>query len=117
MVLFLTAEPTTLATTVTVGLPQNPAVQTYIGLGVFMFLLIVTIVVALFFVAACIQTARRNKVFRSRRPSKRNELVVLTSVDMEKCFLWKEETKRLDSYDDHFEFPRDKLVLMDKVLG
>ena len=91
--------------------------QTYIGVGVFIFLIVVTIVVVLLFVAVCIRTARHNKVFKSRRPSKRNESIVLTSIDLNKRFLWNEGIKRSENFDDHFEFPQDKLVLLDKILG
>lgn len=87
----------------------------YVSMGVFIFLSLAAITIAVLCIVCWIQRAKRNKVFRGRRPSKRT---ILKSIDMEEDFCNDVKgAKRLEGFDDHFEFPRYKLTLMDKVLG
>ena len=97
----------------------KPVTVTYIAVGVFVSSLLISVLVTLVLVVVCIRVTRRSKRFNNRRSSRRSDLVIQSfsnpagitgawnSID------FNENSRPVDE----FEFPRERLVIMDKVLG
>ena len=93
-------------------------IVTYIAVGVFISSLLITVVVTLVLVVVCIRVTRRSKRF-NRRSSRRSDLVIQSfSNPAGITGAWNSTHYNENSRPvDEFEFPRERLVIMDKVLG
>lgn len=89
--------------------------MTYIAVGIFVLVLLVTAILILVLMVFWVRRAKRKRRFKSRRTSRRSDLVVQSFSNRARIdTAW----NRMDVQDhDELEFPRERLVLLDKVLG
>lgn len=98
---------------------MEPFTTIYIAVGVFISVLLVTVLLMLVCMLVCIRRAQRRRLYKSRRPSRKSDIVIQAFPNRPQVdSAWGRSISRCSSTDhDELEFPREKLVFLDKVLG
>lgn len=90
----------------------------YIAVGVFVPVLLVTVLLMLFCMVLCIKRAQRRRLYKNRRPSRRSDVVIQSFPNRAQFdSAWNRSNSQGSITDDELEFPREKLVFLNKVLG
>ncbi len=95
--------------------PVGPFFVLYIAVGVFIAVLLVAVLLMLVCMVLCIRRAQHARLYKNRRPSQRSDVVVQSFTN--RAQIDSRRNSQHSSAVDELEFPREKLVILDKVLG
>jgi len=95
---------------------QTSLSMVYIIIGVIVGALLLSVMLATVLMVICIRVTKQSKKFRSRSSRRANMVIHVENAINNGEVAWS-LSDTSDTTSDVFEFPKERLVLMDKVLG